>query len=202
MLIPCISSAFFFTFTFSMAYHSLYAAYLNSTTVDNLSRLTKVYHFAVLIPENASLLTPPRAAIDDSDDEQFPAHPTSMPRAEPVYRPPYRTITYPRTQSGGVTFTSHEPVRTFAILATPAGTNPYLLPTASENFKTVMGERWIDWLLPIRHSPCWDDGHGYASGERKDEDAEMGGRQRRIMYKMGPVVDDMIARGGLPPLRR
>jgi len=182
-----------------MAYHSLYATYLNSTTVDNLSRLTKVYHFAVLIPENAALSAPPPA---DSDDEQYPAHPTSMPRAEPVYRSPYRTITYPRTQSGGVTFASHEPIRTFAILATPAGSNPYLLPTSLENFKTVMGERWIDWLLPLRHSPCWDGGHGYSSSPRKDVDAELGGRQRRIMYKMGPVVDDMVAAAGLPPLQR
>jgi len=199
MLIPSTSSAFFFTFTFSMAYHSLYATYLNSTTVDNLSRLTKVYHFAVLIPENAPLPAPPTT---DSDDEQYPAHPTSMPRADPVYRPPYRTITYPRTQSGGVTFTSHEPVRTFAILATVAGANPYLLDTSLENFRTVMGKRWIDWLLPIRHSPCWDRGHGYASGSKPDMAAELGGSQRRIMYKMGPVVDDMIARAGLPPLQR
>ena len=56
-----------------MAYHSLFATYLNSTTVDNLSRLTKVYHFAVLIPENAAMLAPPVSAADSDDDEHYPA---------------------------------------------------------------------------------------------------------------------------------
>jgi hypothetical protein len=96
-----------------------------------------------------------------------------------------------------------EPHRTFAILATPAGGNPYLLATPLENFKTVMGDRWFDWFLPIRQSPCWDGGHGYPGGHMSQEygaDAEKGFRRRRVMYKTGPVLDDLIRYAGLPPL--
>lgn len=97
-----------------------------------------------------------------------------------------------------------EPTRTFAILATPVGGNPYLLATPLENFRTVMGNRWFDWFLPIRHSPCWDDGHGYPDGHASGKytaDAEKGIGQRRVMYKTGPMLDDMIGYAGLPPLK-
>jgi palmitoyltransferase len=180
-----------------MAQNSLYFAFLNSTTVDNLTRKTKVYHFAVHVPDSF------RPAIEPPPVTHFPAHPTTQPlnTAEPP--PLYRTVTYPMADGTSISQVSPEPTRKFAILATPAGGNPYLLATPLANFKTVMGERWWDWFLPLRHSPCWDGGHGYPFEQVDSEhggDAEKGLAMRRKMYKTGPVVDDMIRYAELPPL--
>lgn len=184
-----------------MAYNSLYACFINSTTVDNLSRRTKIYHFAVLIPPGFRRVQPPTvppSILQTSAQYQNPLAPTVSNSSPPE---PYRTITYPLSQDNNEA-QSTEPIRTFAILATPAGTNPYSLLTPVMNVRTVMGEHWYDWLLPIRHSPCWDNGHGCGRGSgRSKEDEEKTvpkyWADHRLMYKTGPVVDDMIRKAGL-----
>lgn len=46
-------------------------------------------------------------------------------------------------------------VRTFAILETISpGDNPWDLGSPLLNWKTVMGDHFIDWFLPIKRSPC------------------------------------------------
>ncbi|KAM3083724.1 palmitoyltransferase pfa5 [Clarireedia jacksonii] len=46
-------------------------------------------------------------------------------------------------------------VRTFAILETVhPGDNPWDLGSALLNWKSVMGDRVIDWFLPLKRSPC------------------------------------------------
>ncbi|RAL68428.1 hypothetical protein DID88_007157 [Monilinia fructigena] len=46
-------------------------------------------------------------------------------------------------------------VRTFAILETISpGDNPWDLGSALLNWETVMGEHLIDWLFPVKRSPC------------------------------------------------
>lgn len=43
--------------------------------------------------------------------------------------------------------------RTFAIVQTQPGENPWDLGPW-QNFKSVMGNNPLEWLLPIQHSPC------------------------------------------------
>ncbi|KAI6251254.1 Palmitoyltransferase pfa5 [Erysiphe necator] len=44
--------------------------------------------------------------------------------------------------------------RTFVILRTNEGENPWDLGSSLLNWKTVMGNSIIDWILPINRSPC------------------------------------------------
>ena len=69
-------------------------------------------------------------------------------------------------------------IKTFAILHTKPGENPFDLGPY-QNFKTVMGDHWYDWLLPIRHSPC-------CNHDRKDS-----------QFPMGPVIQRMRVEAGI-----
>ena len=69
-------------------------------------------------------------------------------------------------------------IKTFAILHTKPGENPFDLGPY-RNFKTVMGDHWYDWLLPIKHSPC-------CNHDRRDGH-----------FAVGPVVQRMRAEAGI-----
>lgn len=74
--------------------------------------------------------------------------------------------------------------RTFAILPMlQAGDNPWDLGSRLLNFKTVMGPGLLDWLLPIRRSPCCDH-----------EDITS-------QYAIGPRVDELKSSVGFNPRR-
>lgn len=189
-----------------MAYNSLFFVLINSTTVDNLSRRTKIYHFAVLIPSGfvpAQAPIVPPSILQTTSQYPTPLATTLSNSSRPE---PWRKVTYPLHLSSSEA-QSAEPNRTFAILATPAGSNPYSL-SKLENLRTVMGEHWYDWLLPVRHSPCWDNGHDQRRDGQSDTQDQEKAAQRghwadhQFMYKTGSVVDDMIRRAGLPPLQR
>ena len=70
------------------------------------------------------------------------------------------------------------PPRTFAILEVPAGILPWKLDTLS-NWKSVMGNSWIDWFTPLRHSPC-------AKHDRLD-----------TLYPVGPDFANLKKEAGL-----
>lgn len=122
---------------------------LNTTTVENLTRKAKVYTLAIYMPR--------------------PPDPNSIP--------PFQTITYPLTQPASNT--SHPtPLRTFAVLHTKPGENPWDLGPLG-NFKTVMGNHWYDWLLPIKYSPICN--HDSGEGD----------------FPLGPVVDRLREEAGI-----
>ena len=121
-----------------MTSSSLQFAFLNTTTIENLSRKTIVWTLAI-----------------------------HMPRIS-VTSPTFRTVSY---SSSGV-------VRTFAILHTKPGENPFDLGPY-RNFKSVMGDHWYDWFLPLRYSPC-------SHHDRKDG-----------QFAMGPVVQRMQRDAGI-----
>jgi len=77
-----------------------------------------------------------------------------------------QTTTYPLGQQ------DTGPKRTFAVLRTHPGQNPWHIGYL-ENLKTVMGERVIEWFLPVRYSPC-------CSHDRGDSD-----------FPLGPVVEQL-----------
>ena len=128
---------------------------LNTTTIENLSRHSKVWTLAVLIPKNSSHPIPP------------PFHTITYPLG---YIGPNQDETRPQTPS-------MQP-RTFAILHGKPGENPWDLGYF-RNFKSVMGDHWYDWFLPIRYSPC-------IHHDRYD-----------AQFETGPVVQRMKEDAGL-----
>ena len=131
---------------------SLQFAIVNTTTIENLSRKTIVWTLAIYMPR--------------------------LPEATPGFR----TISYSAgaTPEGSNTQPDHPSrgVRTFAILYTKPGENPFDLGPY-ENFRSVFGDYWYDWLLPIKYSPCCN--HDRQEGE----------------FAMGPVVQRMRREAGI-----
>ncbi|KAI4149462.1 MAG: hypothetical protein LQ341_001306 [Variospora aurantia] len=138
-----------------MSGSSLQFVLLNTTTIENLSRKTKVWQLAVHIPD-----VPPRSA---------PPHLRTITFSPPV----------PSSSASGPASTALPPeLRTFAILHSRPGENPWDLGPY-RNFKSVMGDHWYDWLLPIKHSPCAR--HDWLESE----------------FEMGPVVERMKREAGI-----
>lgn len=71
------------------------------------------------------------------------------------------------------------PPRRYIILSTAPGESPWDLGPL-ENMKQVLGTRWWDWLIPLRHSPCC----------RHDSSESA--------YALGPVVTRLRLEAGLP----
>ena len=129
---------------------SLQFAFQNTTTIENLSRKTIVWTLALYMPRY------------------------------PEKTPGYRTISYSAGRASEVpdAHTNHTSARTFAILYTKPGENPFDLGPY-KNFMSVMGDHWYDWLLPLRYSPCCD--HDRQEGE----------------FAFGPVVQRMRREAGI-----
>jgi palmitoyltransferase len=154
----------------------------NLTTIENLSKRTKVWQLAVHIP----------------DRRQSPA--TGIMGA------PFPTVTYPlpivsekpsaslasSDTANGETFEiearhtdlAHhaerdaKATRTFAILQMEPGQNPWDLGAVG-NWKSVMGTNLLDWFLPIRRSPLCN--HEGAISQ----------------FKLGKDFDKLMAENGL-----
>ncbi|KAL8843342.1 MAG: hypothetical protein Q9170_000200 [Blastenia crenularia] len=148
-------AALFSLFNFGMSVSSLQFVFQNTTTIENLSRRTKVWQLAVYMPN------PPQGPNP----------------------PPFRTVTFSQPSPDLPTsdFNVHPPrLRTFAILHSRPGENPWDLGPF-RNFKSVMGDQWYDWFLPIKHSPC-------ARHDRLDSE-----------FETGPVVERMKREAGIVP---
>ncbi|KAI4175365.1 MAG: hypothetical protein LQ343_001740 [Gyalolechia ehrenbergii] len=138
-----------------MSGSSLQFVFQNTTTIENLSRRTKVWQLAIYMP------SPPQGT-------------------NPL---PFRTVTYGQPPPGSQNPTSivqPSNPRTFAILHSRPGENPWGLGYF-RNFKSVMGDHWYDWILPIRHSPC---------ARHDGNDCE---------FETGPVVERMKREAGIVP---
>lgn len=148
-----------------MAATSARFVFTNTTNID-LLRKDRVHQLAILVPQG----TPST--------------------------PHYSTITYPlphaigsagaevqpdadAQRSSGTTLDSRDQqaARTFAILRTEPGENPWDLGYY-RNFKSVMGQSIFEWLLPIKHSPCCDH-------DSPESDYAMG----RLIVKLANRVD-------------
>ena len=131
---------------------SLQFAIVNTTTIENLSRKTIVWTLALYMPK--------------------------LPEATPGFR----TISYsagPTSEEANAHTDHPSPeVRTFAILYTKPGENPFDLGPY-KNFVSVMGDYWYDWLLPIKYSPC-------CNHDRQESE-----------FAMGPVVQRMRREAGI-----
>lgn len=138
-------------FTLGMTGSSLQFVLLNSTTIENLSRHNKVWLLAIHM-----------------------ARPPNPPAAVG-----FSTISYPLADTSATQQTSG-PTKTFAILHSKPGENPWDLGLL-KNFKTVLGEHWYDWIIPIKHSPCCNHDRGDSQ------------------FPIGAAVSRICESAGIPP---
>ncbi|KAL1303653.1 hypothetical protein AAFC00_007009 [Neodothiora populina] len=89
--------------------------------------------------------TAPKRPTSQTIDHQQPQHPWVGTITYPLYTAPHASPS-PETIRA-------PPPRTFAILKTRPGMNPWKLDPLS-NFRQVMGVRIFDWFFPVRRSPC------------------------------------------------
>ncbi|KAK4172508.1 putative palmitoyltransferase [Triangularia setosa] len=149
-------SAFFGLFTFTMTATSIRYAIVNLTNVDYLKSKNIVHQLAIRVPWGTQ------------------------------GTPKYSVITYPLPKRSGSGHEEASPrdqlaIRTFAIVKTEMGENPWDLGPY-RNWKSIMGNSPIDWLLPIKPSPC-------AVYENNES-----------FYEMGPLYQQLRGRFGLPEL--
>ena len=144
-------SALFFLFGIGMFGSTIQLTYLNTTTVENLSRRSKTHYIAVHLPrpeetirQNEAAGNPPLRTIDYPRPPEEQAFILQQHGAVPTSSP---------SSSQPFTTAPPKPQRTFAIIETTPGQNPWVLGPI-ENLKSVLGDRLIDWFLPIRYSPC------------------------------------------------
>ncbi|KAI9795349.1 MAG: palmitoyltransferase pfa5 [Candelina submexicana] len=147
---------------------------MNSTTVENLSRKTRVTYLAVHIPRPDT-----SGALLSYRTITYPLRPhvpaNELP-AQPAVSETSQTNTNVTTSTS--TSPSTTPPRTFAILATAPGINPWNLGFLT-NFQEVMGYHPWDWFLPLKYSPCCN----HSSGESD--------------FPLGPVVDRLRKEAGI-----
>ncbi|KAL2002866.1 hypothetical protein VTN02DRAFT_5703 [Thermoascus thermophilus] len=132
-------SCLFGLFAAGMTGSSLQLAMHNLTTIENLSRRSKVWTLAVYIPR------PDQIEIDP----------------ETQWAATFPTVSYPKPRtSPELRAQDQEPKpderRVFAILRTRPGENPFDLGSRLKNLQQVMGYTVADWLLPLKQSPCAD----------------------------------------------
>lgn len=174
-------AGFFLLFSTGMVFNSFNLVFQNLTTIENISR--RVYLAVVLPPElQMNPLAPPPPAkvspgsVADSEppftsEIDDPAHSNYFgrqprPKKRTVDESPNSPTKSKKIWKGTITYPLHlatdrPPIpapapRTFAVLQTPPGLNPWNLGTAYRNFKAVFGNKPHDWLLPLKHSPCCD----------------------------------------------
>lgn len=169
---------FFAVFTFGLALTSLHMTLQNLTTVENIDSGNRSMYFAVLLPPEAQgQLNPPPSAVHPQSDTFSRPTDTEQPLTSEIDDPAHQkyfstekssrskrmqeelaasiwqgTITYPLKT---VDQQRHFPLRTFAILKTPPGMNPWNLG-AIGNLQAVFGSSLDAWLLPYKRSPCTD----------------------------------------------
>ena len=112
-----------------MSASSIQFALLNTTTIENINRKSRVWTLAVYLP-------------------------SSFSNADTTRPLPFQTITYPLDLLPDST----APRRKFTILHSKPGENPFDLGPW-RNFQEVMGYHFWDWVLPIKYSPCCNHGN-------------------------------------------
>jgi palmitoyltransferase len=143
-------SGFFGLFTLGMTCSSLQFVFANLTTIENLSKKRRAWIFAVLIP--------PTFSLPQQGNYPHITYPLPLPASEkssssavssPASAPHDETISDPEVLSERDT----RATRTFAILQLAVGRNPWDLGAVG-NWKSVMGNNFLEWVLPIKQSPC------------------------------------------------
>ena len=145
------------------------------TNVDILSYRHKVYQLAVRVPRGTRS---DRFATIDYPLRKLEDGPGSW---KDTSKRPQLNGHGPKEQADAPPASSRDDLatRTFAILETKPGENPWDLGPW-RNWCAVMGRNPLDWVLPIRYSPC-------ANHESPES-----------LYSMDRMLDELRIRYGLP----
>lgn len=159
-------AGFFGLFTCTMAMTASRFVFLNATNVEILGFRRKVYQLAIRVPRGTpssaqyAVVTYPLPK-NESGDSGMPTSQSSQ-------------------GSRGEHLSARDALatRTFAIVKTEPGENPWHI-SLYQNWVSVMGTNFVDWILPIRNSPC-------VSRESHES-----------FYEMGPLYGLLRERYGL-----
>jgi palmitoyltransferase len=172
LIVGLALGSLFGLFSVTMSATALRFAFQNITNID-LFRKNQTFRLAVWVP-NGTQPTERFATI---------TYPLTLPGEPPRTPIPARFRSVDQSD-GAASVTDRmaardeQAKRTFAILQTEPGENPWHVGYR-KNFTSVMGDSVIDWLLPIRHSPC----------TRHDNMVSD--------YEFGPLVEELKKRYGL-----
>lgn len=172
-----------------MSGSSLHLASTNTTTIENLSRRSKVWTLAIYIsPEQFQRLsssntdgqwarTFPMVTFPIPQSTTTTTTPSTPAVAQPESRPETEHIVSDNSPKDNSK--NSQNIRTFALLRTQPGENPFDLGDPIQNLRQVMGHTLWDWMLPLRVAPCVDHSSTVSA------------------YPMGPVVDRLKREAGL-----
>ncbi|KUJ09224.1 zf-DHHC-domain-containing protein [Mollisia scopiformis] len=124
-------------------------------------------------PSQGSSTVPVKASTNNDHNERVldtpgRLNPTAEPRTEIEVITPASANAFAQSRPSNRDLMA---TRTFAVLDLKQGHNPWDLGTRLLNWETVMGSSVIDWVLPIKRSPCCNH-----------EDTES-------QFQLGPWVD-------------
>ncbi|KAI1299732.1 DHHC palmitoyltransferase-domain-containing protein [Xylaria venustula] len=175
-LAAIVIAAFFGLFAFLMTVTSGRYIAKNMTNVDILSFNQKVYQLAIRVPRGTC-----------SDRFRTVVYPLKRPDIAPRHssKDVIKRLRPNGHEAGDQGDTAPAKsrdelaTRTFAILQTEPGENPWDLGLW-RNWQSVMGTNPLDWVLPIRHSPCTNH------------------ESLESLYSMDRILDQLRTRYGLP----
>lgn len=188
-------AGFFGLFSFSMTIGCMRYIAINTTNIDAIDYSTKCYRLALRIPDEdathrgASFLPVvsfplgmdafrPRWAARDigPDDETEEQRDERWARLDRQAR---EHTTAEAAQQGDSTVGPAPRRRYYAVVMTKPGENPWDMGSTYLNVCSVMGDRVLDWFLPIRQSPC------------VNEHSDQG------FYRFGPLIETLRSRHGI-----
>ncbi|KAL4821150.1 DHHC palmitoyltransferase-domain-containing protein [Aspergillus spinulosporus] len=173
-------SGFFGLFTFGMTLSSLQLAAFNLTTIENLNRRSAVWTLAIRVPNHMiSRIQPGTRWAPTFRTITYPLPPIPPPLPAMPTQPAAGKGDNPHSPPSVPSADPSSEQHVFAILQTLPGENPFALDSPLKNVQQVLGHSIIDWLLPIKRSPCAD--HSSAESE----------------FVMGPVVSRLKKEAGL-----
>ncbi|KAE8454476.1 hypothetical protein EG329_000099 [Mollisiaceae sp. DMI_Dod_QoI] len=119
--------------------------------------------------QSSSINSASVSTIDQNGRNAEESHPSSGPAESHIAK----AVLPMGSKQGRLSDRDANATRTFAVLTMKQGDNPWDLGTRLLNWETVMGTSVVDWLLPIKRSPCCNH-----------EDAES-------QFQVGPRVDTL-----------
>lgn len=138
--------------------------FLNLTNVEDLRQKSTVHQLAIRVP------------LDTEPGPQY--YLISYPLPEPALGSQTQS-----SSSGETATTLRDSLasRKFAVVKTQLGENPWDVGPY-RNWISVMGTSILDWVFPIRHSPC------------------ISAETNTSFYQMGPLYHELRTRYSLPRL--
>lgn len=172
-----------------MTCSSLKFVFSNLTTIESLSKKRRAWLLAVLIP--------PSFAFPSEGYHPHITYPLPLPASKTTEVDSPVPLSAQSTPRDDVQAESQVPserdvkaTRTFAILSLALGRSPWDLGVV-ENWKSVMGNHFVDWILPVKRSPSCnhesDESHFETGRWVEQLQVDMGFMSEQDMRKPRPL---------------